>query len=277
MTPQTPRESGANRVRKLPIERIRPGNYQARQRFDPSSLDELASSIAESGVIQPVVVRHDGNDTFELLAGERRWRAAQIAGLQELPAILRDDISDAQAAILGLIENLQRESLGPLETARGLDRLCCEHGLTHAAASQRIGKSRAYVTNHLRLLRLAAGVQDMIDAGELTLGHAKVLAGVPVGEQADLARVAIKRRLSVRGLEKAWQQTRSSAAKHPALAHSAAASEMAELERNLSEQLGNAVNIRYNAERQNGAITIAFHSLDEFEGLLQRWGIRDTS
>lgn len=260
-----------DQVQRVPVDLITPGSFQARRRFSQAALAELARSVSESGVVQPVVVRTSGEQGYELLAGERRWRAAQLAGLPDLPVIVRDDLSDAEAAILGLIENLQRESLGPMETARGLESLCREHGLTHDQASERIGKSRTYVTNYLRLLRLAPKVQTWIDEGELTLGHAKILAGIPEKEQPGFARHAIRRRLSVRALETAWRRAQASQ-EQQVVGDSAASREMADLERALSEHLGNRVHIHYNPERRNGELRVAFHDLDEFEGLLARWG-----
>lgn len=258
-------------VRRLPVDLIQPGRYQARRHFSQGALADLAQSVAESGVVQPVVVRTLADGGYELLAGERRWRAAQMAGVHELPAVIRDDLSDAEAAILGLIENLQRESLGPMETARGLESLCREHGLTHDGAADRIGKSRAYVTNHLRLLRLAPEVQAWIDEGELSLGHAKILAGIPPAEQAGFARHAIRRRLSVRALENAWRRDQARETQQVA-GDSAASREMAELERALSEHLGNAVHIHYDPDRRRGEVRVSFHDLDEFQGLLAKWG-----
>lgn len=263
----------AQAIRRVPIDLIEPGRFQARRNFSQTALAELARSLAESGVVQPVVVRSLGEKGYELLAGERRWRAAQLACLHDMPVVVRDDLTDAEAAILGLIENLQRESLGPLETARGLESLCLEHGLTHGQASERIGKSRTYVTNYLRLLRLAGEVQAWIDEGELTLGHAKILAGIPENQQTTFARHAIRRRLSVRALETAWRRAQDSH-KQQVVADSAASKEMAELERSLSEHVGNRVHIQYDPERRNGEIRVAFHDLDEFEGLLDRWGYR---
>lgn len=268
---QTPSKSREPAVHRLPVDLIRPGRYQARRHFQQAALADLAQSVAESGVVQPVVVRTLADGGYELLAGERRWRAAQMAGVHELPAVVRDDLSDAEAAILGLIENLQRESLGPMETARGLESLCREHGLTHDAAADRIGKSRAYVTNHLRLLRLAPEVQTAIDGGELSLGHAKILAGIPEMEQLGFARHAIRRRLSVRALENAWRRDRARETQQVA-GDSAASREMAELERGLSEHLGNAVVIHYDPDHRRGEIRVSFHDLDEFEGLLAKWG-----
>ncbi|MGH8482428.1 MAG: ParB/RepB/Spo0J family partition protein, partial [Nevskiaceae bacterium] len=140
---------GTVAIRQIPIDLIRPGSFQARRYFDPAALKELAGSIRESGVVSPVVLRSAGKG-FELLAGERRWRAAQLAGLHEIPALVRDDLTESEALVVGLIENLQRESLTPMETAAGLKQLAELFGLTHEQMGERIGKSREYVTNHLR-------------------------------------------------------------------------------------------------------------------------------
>jgi len=264
---------GDRDVRDLPVDLIRPGRFQARRQFRQAALEDLAQSVAESGVVQPVVVRTLADGGYELLAGERRWRAAQLAGVHTVPAVVRDDLSDAEAAILGLIENLQRESLGPMETARGLESLCREHGLTHDAAADRIGKSRAYVTNHLRLLRLAPPVQQAIDDGELSLGHAKILAGIPEADQPGFARHAMRRGLSVRALENAWHRARARETQQVA-GDAGASREMAELERALAEHLGNTVHIHYDPDRRRGEVRVSFHDLDEFEGLLAKWGFR---
>ncbi|MBS62944.1 ParB/RepB/Spo0J family partition protein [Salinisphaera sp.] len=263
-------EADARRVVPISIELIRPGASQARTVFENDGIDELAASIATSGVIQPVVVCGSHARGYELLAGERRWRAAQRAGLSELPAIVRNDLDAAQAAVLGLIENLQRESLGVMDTAHGLARLCEDHGLTHDAVARRIGKSRVYVTNYLRLRQLAAPVQRHLDAGELNLGHAKILAGLNETTQIALAREAAKKRMSVRQLE---QAARRSAQPHVAPAPGSGADNgMAELETRLAEHVGNTVRIDYDAERRRGELRIAFHDLDEFDGLLARLG-----
>lgn len=258
-------------VRRLPVDLIQPGRHQARRRFSEAALAELAHSVAASGIVQPVVVRSRGEGGYELLAGERRWRAAQLAGLHEVPAVVRDDLTDAEAAILGLIENLQRESLGPMETARGLDSLCREHGLTHDAAATRVGKSRAYVSNYMRLLRLAPPVQEAVDDGDLSLGHAKVLAGIPLDEQAGFARYAVRRRASVRALETAWRRAQARGTQQVA-GDPGASREMADLERALADHLGNTVHIHYDPDRRRGEVRVAFHDLDEFDGLLARWG-----
>lgn len=266
-TPPTVRET----VQRLPVDLIHPGQHQVRRHFSEATLTELAQSVAESGVIQPVVVRARGDNDYELLAGERRWRAAQFAGIHDIPAVVRNDLTDAEAAILGLIENLQRESLGAMETARGLESLCQEHDLTHDDAAQRIGKSRAYVTNFLRLLRLTPQVQARIDNDELSLGHAKVLAGIPENQQPGMAHHAIRRQLSVRGLEQAWQRTQTREQTQGA-GSEADSQAMAELERGLSEHLGNNVRIHYDPDKRRGEIRVDFHDLDEFDGLLRQWG-----
>ena len=251
-------------IKKLPLDLIHPGRYQARRRFDPEALKELAASIGESGVVQPLVVRSEGRG-YELLAGERRWRAAQLAGLQEIPAIVRDDLDDREAHILGLIENLQRESLSPMETARGLQQLSELFGLTHEAAADRVGKSRVYVTNFLRLLKLDERVQKLVDDGLLSMGHARVLAGLEDRQQMPLAAETLKRRWSVRALEAAARRLQPGA-RPEALK----AKEWQQLELELSEELGNEVRIAFDAKARRGEIRIEFHSLDEFEGLLER-------
>lgn len=259
------------RVQQLPIELIRRDQQQARTHFDDEALTELSASIAESGVIQPVVVRDDGDNGYLLLAGERRWRAAQRAGLDHLPAVVRNDLGDAQAAILGLIENLQRESLGVMETAHGLARLADSHGLTHDAIAHRIGKSRAYVTNYLRLQQLSAPIQTLIDNGRLSLGHAKILAGLPDTQQTRLAQTAARDQWSVRRLETEARNL-STSADSASTPPANSTVDLSELESNLAEHVGNAVRIDYNPDRRRGELRIAFHDLDEFDGLLARLG-----
>lgn len=255
------------RIVALAIELIHPGATQARSAFDEAGLAELAASIAASGIIQPVVVCGDQTQGYQLLAGERRWRAAQRAGLSELPAIIRNDLAPAEAAVLGLIENLQRESLGVMDTAHGLARLSEEHGLTHDAIARRIGKSRVYVTNYLRVRQLAVPVQARLEANELNLGHAKVLAGFSAARQIELAALAAARRLSVRQLESAAKRAQP-ADQPPAAADQA----MQALQTQLSDLVGNTVRIDYDADRRRGELRIAFHDLDEFDGLLYRLG-----
>lgn len=261
------------RVVRIPLDLVSPGAFQARREFGQPALDELAASIAESGIIQPVVVRGTRATGYTLLAGERRWRAAARAGVHELPAVIRNDLSDAQAAILGLIENLQRESLGVIDTASGLHSLCETHGLTHDAVASRIGKSRAYVSNYLRVLKLAEPVQRLLEDGRLSLGHAKVLAGVDSAAQRKLARRAADTGMSVRALE---QRVRRVEQATETIENSAEDPVLADLEQRLSAHLGNNVRVRYAPDRRRGQLRIDFHDLDEFDGLLARLGFDES-
>jgi ParB family chromosome partitioning protein len=255
-------------IRKIPVDLIRPGSFQARRYFDPGALKELAGSIRESGVVSPVVLRSRGANQFELLAGERRWRAAQLAGLHEIPAIVRDDLSETEALVVGLIENLQRESLTPMETAAGLKQLGEMFGLTHEQMGERIGKSREYVTNHLRLLNLAPPVQALVNEGHLSMGHAKVLASLPVDQQNQWAALVVDQKLSVRTLEK---RVSGRGMRQQRLPLKPKASDWQALERRLSDHLGYPVTIA--AEKGNkGELKVKFHSLDELDGILARLG-----
>lgn len=252
----------------MPVDLIRPGLSQARRRFDQAALAELAESVRESGVVQPVVLRSVGGG-YELLAGERRWRAAQLAGLHEIPALLRDDLSDAEAHVLGLIENLQRESLTPIETAEGLRRLGQAFDLRHEDIGARIGKSRSYVTNHLRLLALAPGVQALVDDGALSLGHAKVLAGLAVERQQGWADIVVRERLSVRALEQRLAMRGGRRAQREL-----ELDDWEKLAYKLSDQLGYPASFRPGAKGA-GELRVRFHSLEELDGLLERIGYRD--
>lgn len=255
-------------MRHVPVDLIQPGTGQARRRFDAERLAELAQSIRESGVLQPVVLRSIAAHRYELLAGERRWRAAQLAGLHELPALLRDDLDEAQAQVLGLVENLQRESLSPLETAHGLRQLQQQTGLTHEALAQRLGKPRVYVTHHLRLLTLEHEVQAMIDDARLSLGHAKVLGGLPRERQIALALTAVREGLSVRALERRATTRRASSTMSVD-----DTADWRRLERALAEHLGYAVQLQASGTGA-GSLRLSFASLDELDGLLARLGYR---
>lgn len=255
-------------VRNIAIDRIRPGRQQARRTFDPGALHELASSIRESGVVQPVVLRTLPGGSFELLAGERRWRAAQQAGLHEIPSLVRDDLSDQDAFVFGLIENLQREELPPVDAAAGMQRLGEEFDLTHEQIGQRIGKSREYVSNHLRLLKLDPAVAQMVNDGQLSVGHGKVLAGLDRGQQVTLAALASKNRLTVRRLE----MTISAQRRSPDVRKNMKSSDWIRLESDLSDYFGTAVTIRADRSNKKGGITLSFNSLDELDGLLERSG-----
>lgn len=259
--------SGASTIRTVPVDLIRPGSNQARRTFDPTSLEELARSIRESGVIQPIVLRTRVWG-FELLAGERRWRAAQLAGLHELPALVRDDLSDDEAFVLGLIENLQRESLSPIETAAGLKRLGETFELTHDEIGGRIGKSREYVSNYLRLLNLEEQVARLVNEGHILLGHAKVLAGLGPIEQLRFADDVIRLKLTVRQLERRIAQHR-----HPSpVFRPGKPGDWERLERELSDLVGCPVAISLEKKAGRGELRVSFHSLDELDGVLAKLG-----
>lgn len=266
--------SPAATVRQIPLDLIRPGTTQARRRFAPEALRELAESIRESGVVQPVVLRSHGRH-YELLAGERRWRAAQLAGLHELPALIRNDLSDDEAQVLGLIENLQRESLSPMETAEGLRKLGEAHGLTHEAVGARIGKSRVYVTNFLRLLGLAPGVQRMIDDGLLSIGHGKVLAGLTLDRQLHWAEAVVREGLTVRALERRLASAASGTASGAASKRGTRPDEWQQLASKLSDHLGYPTEFRPGTNGA-GELRVRFHSLDELDGLLARIGYTES-
>lgn len=253
-------------IKSIPVDLIRPGSNQARRHFDESALAELARSIGESGVIQPIVVRTTVWG-FELLAGERRWRAAQLAGLHDIPAVVRDDLGESEAYVLGLIENLQRESLSPIETAAGLKRLAESFELTHDEIGDRIGKSREYVSNYLRLLNLEERVATLVNEGHILLGHAKVLAGLDGRHQIRFADEVIRHKLTVRQLER-----RVSEHRHPRQVFAVGKpGDMERLERELSDLVGSPVAISVEKNGQ-GELRISFHNLDALDGVLSRLG-----
>lgn len=260
-------------IQDLPVDLIQPGSAQMRRHFDPAALKDLAESIAESGVVQPVVVRSVGDDLvsrYELLAGERRWRASQLAGRHTIPAIVRDDLTDDEAWVLGLIENLQRESLTAMETARGLESLSTHFELTHEETANRVGKSRTYVSNFLRLLNLSQRVQKMVDQGELSMGHARALAVLPTPDQESLAQQTVANGWSVRVLEKRCAASKQNAAAEKPKRRD---SDIARLERRIGDWLGATVQLKSSGGK--GDIKIKFHSLDELDGILHRWGFKE--
>ncbi len=261
---RTPPAAGTLYIRQIGIDQIRPGRAQMRREFEPMAIEGLAESIRQSGVIQPVVLRPCG-DYYELLAGERRWRAAQRAGLHEIPAVIRPDIDDDEAVVLGLVENLQRESLTPMETALGLKILAEQLDLTHGEAAERIGKSRVYVTNFLRLLNLAPTVQKIVNENRLSMGHARALAALKPREQERWAQRCADAGWSVRTLE--------SRLRAPAAPRTIREStdDWKRLENALQEHLGNTVVLSGDASGR-GTLQVQFHSFDELDGLLERMG-----
>jgi ParB family chromosome partitioning protein len=249
----------------LPVGQLQPGKYQPRTRMDPGSLEELAASIKAQGLIQPISVRPIGGGRFEIIAGERRWRASQIAGLTEVPVLIRE-IPDENALAMSLIENIQREDLNPLEEAAGIQRLLDEFGMTHQQAAEALGRSRSATSNLLRLLQLAKPVQDMLMAGDLEMGHARALLALPKAEQGSVAALVVDKGYSVRDTERAVSQTLNP----PAGKHAKKADrDLERLEEELSDSLGATVKIVAN-RKGAGALSIRFGSLDQLDGILAR-------
>ena len=267
--------------RSLPLDRLRAGRFQPRTRMDEGALYELAESIKAQGVMQPVLVRPvrdgsdgDGVEHFEIIAGERRFRAAKLAGLDEVPVLVRD-VSDEAAAAMALIENIQREDLNPLEEARGLRRLTDEFGMTHEAAARAVGRSRSTATNLLRLLNLGEPVQQMLLAGDLEMGHARALLGLEGAQQIIEANEIVARKLSVRDAER--RVARLAAPSRPATVRAIGQKgrDLVRIEQQLSDVLNAAVQIRVKkrtGKGEVGEVAIAFASLDELNGLLARLG-----
>lgn len=258
---------------------IRPSPYQPRQRMDESALRKLAESIERSGLMQPIVVRPRGAG-YELVAGERRWRAAKLAGLDPIPALVRE-ISDGAAAELALIENLQREDLNPVERARALQRLGTEFGLSQAEVGRRVGLERSTVANLVRLLDLGDAVLRMIEDGSLSIGHGKALLAVmDLKRRLRLAERAAAEGWSVRRLEReaGVGEARGGAERSGAAGAGdrgdTVRSALADLERRLGEHLGTAVTLRTNKDGKRGHMTLAFYDLDHFDGLMAKMGFR---
>lgn len=252
-------------LRRLPVEQIRRGKYQPRLHIRPEALQELADSIRAQGLVQPVVVRPVSGG-FELIAGERRWRAAQLAGLHEIPAIVRA-IPDQAAAAMSLIENIQREDLNPLEEAQALQRLIQEFGLTHQQTADSVGRSRAAVSNLLRLLELADEVKVLLDRGELEMGHARALLALSGSPQIEAARHVATKGLSVRETER-YVQAQLQRATHPAPAKAGARDpDIQRLEDDLSDRLGARVAIQH-GNKGKGKLVIQYNNLDELDGIL---------
>ncbi len=261
------RTRGEDELAQLPVTALGPGKYQPRTRMDEGSLAELADSIRARGVIQPVVVRPVGEGRFEILAGERRWRAARLAGLERIPALVRD-VPDEAALGIGLIENIQREDLNPIEEANGLRRLIGEFNLTHEEASRAVGRSRAAVTNLLRLLELAPAVQSLLQDGKIDMGHARALLSLSRSRQVELAEQVAARGLSVRETERLAQHAAAAPrARHPAPPGLDADSRR--LEEELAEALGAKVHLKP-GRAGRGSVVIDYTSLDELEGLVER-------
>ncbi len=254
-------------LQQVAIDRIRRGRYQPRRQFDADALQELADSIAAQGVVQPIVVRAAA-DGYELIAGERRWRAAQIAGLTEVPAVVRA-LDEQAAAAVGLIENIQRQDLNPLEEARAIARLVGDFGLSHQQVASTVGRSRASVSNLLRLQELDETAQQLVEEGRLEMGHARALLGLSPDRQRALARQVVERGLTVRATEAlVRRELGGDDADAEARKGEAKDADTRRLEQELSEKLGAAVTLQP-GKGGRGRLQIAYNSLDELEGILE--------
>ena len=254
--------------RDLPLDQLQRGQYQPRVRMDKQALAELGESIRSQGVLQPLLVRPVARGKYEIIAGERRWRGAQLAGLQTVPAVVRE-ITDQTAMAVGLIENIQREDLNAMEEARGYNRLLDEFGLTHQEISEAVGCSRAQVTNLLRLLALHPKVQEMLESEEVSMGHARALLSLQENDQPEIATRVRAKGLSVRQTEQLVKSLiRGGPAKVDKLKTAGVSADISRLEDELSTRIGAQVNIQHGAKK--GKLVIHYHSLDELDGILER-------
>jgi ParB family chromosome partitioning protein len=254
----------------LPLDVIRPGRYQPRSVFDEDKLAELADSIRAQGVVQPVVVRPIDDKEYELIAGERRWRAAQIAGIDDIPAVVRD-VPDEVSVAMALIENIQREDLNPLEEATALRLLIDDFQMTHQEAADAVGRSRAAVSNLLRLLELMQEVKDMIDMRLIEMGHARALLSLDDDLQVQAAREVVRKRLSVRETENLARRLQQSKKKKGSRRVDP---DILSLQNRLGETLGARVRIQHQASGK-GKLVISYNNSDEFEGILDRLDLSD--
>jgi ParB family chromosome partitioning protein len=251
----------------LPVEFLQRGRYQPRRHFDENKLQELADSIKAQGMVQPIVVRSVGDNNYEIIAGERRWRAAQLAGLAEVPVFIRE-VDDQTAMAMALIENIQRDDLNPLEEAVALHRLLDEFGLTHQEIANAVGKSRTTVTNLMRLLELAPEVKALVDERKLDMGHARALLALKAGDQRKAANEVVKKGLSVRATEalvKALLNPKPAASKKTGAVYD---NDTRRLLDDLTDRLGAKVDLKQ-AGKGKGTLQISFNSLDELEGILE--------
>jgi ParB family transcriptional regulator, chromosome partitioning protein len=255
-------------LQHLPLDKIQPGKYQPRQTMDPQRLQELAASIKSQGLIQPIIVRAVGNARYEIIAGERRWRAAQQAGLTEIPALVRE-VADQAVVAMALIENIQRENLSPLEEAGALQRLIGEFNYTHQQTADTLGRSRAAVTNLLRLLELPAGIKELLEQHRLEMGHARALLTLEPVLALKLAAQAAQHGWSVRELEAAARRAQTAPKGKAKKAVAARDPDIASLERELAEKLAAKVSIQH-GRGGRGKLVITYHSLDELDGILER-------
>ncbi|EJM97492.1 ParB/RepB/Spo0J family partition protein [Herbaspirillum sp. YR522] len=255
----------------MPVTELQAGKYQPRSRMDEGALNELASSIKEQGLLQPILIRAIGNkngrDIYEIIAGERRFRAAKLAGLTEVPVLVRN-VDDQTTAAMALVENMQREDLNPLEEAQGIHRLITDFAFTHEQAALAVGRSRSAVSNLLRLLNLAKPVQTMLMAGDIDMGHARALLAVDAATQIQLANQVVAKRMSVRDAEKLVTRSSAEQAAKPRDAREKSR-DIARLEEELSDLLATQVNIKTGAKNR-GQLIIDFNDLDTLDAIITR-------
>ena len=258
----------------LSVNKLQPGKYQPRTRMDEGALAELADSIRAQGIMQPILVRpvDIAKGRYEIIAGERRFRAAQLAGLTEVPVLVKD-VADEHAAAMALIENIQREDLNPLEEAQGVKRLLDEFGLTHEQASQAIGRSRSATSNLLRLLNLASAVQTMLLAGDVDMGHARALLAVDTATQIQLANQIIAKRLSVRDAEQLVARTDKGTSTKTSRAK-AVSRDVARLEEALSDQLGTKVTLKVTG-KERGQLIVDFHGWEHCSSIIEKMHLKE--
>ncbi|KOO58777.1 chromosome partitioning protein ParB [Rheinheimera sp. KL1] len=270
--PVSDQQNGANlssaqqsELQKLPIEWLKPGKYQPRKDMSQDALDDLASSIRSQGVIQPIVVRQIGEQSYEIIAGERRWRASQLAQLDVIPCIIKD-VPDEAAVAIALIENIQREDLNAMEEAIALQRLLSEFELTHQQVADAVGKSRASVTNLLRLNQLNDDVKLLLEHGDIEMGHARALLALDSFQQSDTARIVAAKQMTVRDTENLVRRLLEPA---PEATPKVKDPDVSSLEQRLSERFAAPVEINYN-KKGKGNLVISYSSLDELEGILNK-------
>lgn len=258
--------SSTDKLRTLPVEFLKAGRFQPRKDIDPARLQELADSISAQGVVQPIVARALGENRYEIIAGERRWRAAQLAGLHEIPVVVRE-VTDQAALAIALIENIQREDLNPLEEAEALKRLLEEFSMTHQQVADAVGKSRATVTNLLRLNELNPEAKQLLQKGEIEMGHARAILGLEYARQGPIAHKVATGSLSVRATEQLIRKLQEEA-KSPRR-ESSRDPDIARLEERITLRLGAPAQIKH-SKKGMGKLIISYDSLDQLEGVLER-------
>ncbi|MBU3643776.1 MAG: ParB/RepB/Spo0J family partition protein [Candidatus Methylopumilus sp.] len=259
--------SSADQLKTMPVTALQPGKYQPRTFMDPASLESLAESIRAQGIMQPIVVRKVSQDRYEIIAGERRWRAAQLAGLTQVPVIIRE-IPDEAALAMALIENIQREDLNPIEEAHGLQKLMDEFAMTHEVIAKAVGRSRSAVSNTLRLLNLHAKVQDLLLSNQLDMGHARALLSLQGAEQVALANEIVLNKLTVRDAESLAKRAQQKAGTKSSVTKKSR--DLLTLQESLSEKLGFSVSLDCNAKGA-GTMKIRFSNLDQLDEIIKKF------